>query len=340
VDLFARASLKSTDTVLTDTGEPATTPATSSYGFNEYRVLGTYREPRIFNWRADLLFTGILDQAIRSSFNFRTREVRAELGWHLTRLYSTSVRYSFQHTKLFDQVFDPQTDPVLIDRFFPQVRLSFFSHSLIRDSRDDLLDPAKGTLFAVTSDVAAKAIGSQVGFVKTFVQAFHYFRLPARRRIVLATGARVGVAHGFPPVQVVNPDGSITTQDDLPASERFFAGGDTTVRGFSLDRLGPTVPGSGFPTGGNAEVVLNAELRVAAVKGFTGVTFFDAGNIFAHTGDLSFTDLRPAAGFGVHYRSPFGPIRVELGFNLHREELVPGVLERHTVLHISLGQAF
>jgi outer membrane translocation and assembly module TamA len=174
------------------------------------------------------------------------------------------------------------------------------------------------------------------------MQVFDYVRLPVPRRTVLALGVRVGVAHGFPPVRVVNPDGSITEQDDLPASERFFAGGDTTVRGFSLDRLGTaqTITPTGFPTGGNGEVVLNAELRVAAVKGFTGVTFLDAGNIFPHAGDLSFTDLRPAAGFGVHYRSPFGPIRVELGFNLNRRELVPGVLERHTVLHISLGQAF
>jgi outer membrane translocation and assembly module TamA len=257
------------------------------------------------------------------------------------------VRYAFQHTKLFDQVFTPDEDPVLIDRLFPQVRVSKFSHSVIRDSRDDLLDPAKGTLFAVNSDVAAQAIGSEVGFVKTFVQTFHYLRLPVPRRTVLAMGVRIGVAHGFTrTVDVVNPDGSVTVttaKDDLPASERFFAGGDTTVRGFALDQLGTpqTVTAlTGFPTGGNGEVVLNAELRVAAVKGFTGVTFLDAGNISPHASDLSFTDLRPAAGFGVHYQSPFGPIRVELGFNLHREELVPGVLERRTVLHISLGQAF
>jgi len=101
-----------------------------------------------------------------------------------------------------------------------------------------------------------------------------------------------------------------------------------------------TISDSGFPTGGNGEIVLNAELRVAAAKGFTGVMFFDAGNIFLHASDLSVTDLRPAAGFGVHYRSPVGPIRVELGFNLRPRELVPGGLERKTVLHISLGQAF
>ena len=65
-----------------------------------------------------------------------------------------------------------------------------------------------------------------------------------------------------------------------------------------------------------------------------------AGNIFPKASDLNLMDLRPAAGFGVHYKSPVGPIRVELGFNLARRELVPGTLERRTVLHISLGQAF
>ena len=347
VDLFARASLKSRDVVVSNTGERLVTPGKGSgYGFNEYRVLATYREPKVFNTRADVLFTGILDQAIRSSFSFRTREVRAEAGWRLARSYSMSGRYSFQHTKLFDQRFTPDEDPVLIDRFFPQVRLSKVSHSMIRDTRDDLLDPTKGRLFALNSDVAGRAIGSEVGFVKTFGQLFNYYRLPVAHRIVLATAARVGVSHGFPrAVQVVNPDGSITpgtVRDDLPASERFFAGGDTTVRGFSLDRLGTaeTISTSGFPTGGNGEVVLNAELRVGAPKGFTVVTFLDAGNIFRHASDLSFMDLRPAAGFGLHYKSPVGPVRVELGFNLGPRQLVPGVLERRTVLHISLGQAF
>jgi len=347
VDLFTRASLKSRDIVVTDTGVRLATPAAGSgYGFNEYRVLGTYREPKVFNTRADLLLTGILDQAIRSTFNFRTREVRAEAGWRLARWYSMSGRYSFQHTKLFDQVFTPDDNPVLIDRIFPRVRISKFSHSMIRDTRDDLLDPARGTFFALTNDVAARAIGSEVGFAKTFAQLFDYYRLPVARRIVLATAVRIGAARGFSRTvpQVANPDGSVTpgTVEDLPASERFFAGGDTTVRGFSLDRLGTleTISKSGFPTGGNGEVVLNAELRVTAAKGFAGVMFLDAGNIFLHASDLSVTDLRPAAGFGVHYRSPVGPIRVELGFNLRPRELVPGVLERRSVLHISLGQAF
>jgi len=346
IDLFGRAGLKARDIAVTDVSQPLAAPATESgYGFNEYRVLATYREPKVFNTPADILLTGILDQSIRSSFNYRTREVRAEAGGHLTRRVSVAGRYSFQHTTLFDQRFTPEEEP-LIDRVFPRVRLSMFSNALIRDTRDDLLSPSRGTFLSLSSDVSARAIGSEVGFVKTFGQAFEYFQLPLRRRIVLATAQRIGVAHGFPrTVTTVDENGAMVTQtvQDLPASQRFFAGGDTTVRGFSLDRLGTadTVdPQTGFPKGGNGEVVLNAELRIDTVKRFSAITFLDAGNIFLNASDLSLIDLRPAAGFGVLYGSPVGPIRVGLGFNLAPRELVPGVLERRTVLFISLGEAF
>jgi outer membrane translocation and assembly module TamA len=45
-------------------------------------------------------------------------------------------------------------------------------------------------------------------------------------------------------------------------------------------------------------------------------------------------------GFGVRYRSPVGPIRVDIGFKVNRRDIVPGKLEDLTAVHISLGQAF
>jgi outer membrane translocation and assembly module TamA len=216
------------------------------------------------------------------------------------------------------------------------VRLSKISASLIRDDRNDLLDPSRGTLVIVDGELAARAIGSEVGFVQTYLQGFYYRQLPVPRRVVLALGARVGAAHGF--ARELN---GVQVQD-LPASERFFAGGDTSVRGFSLDRLGneETIAPNGFPTGGNSVVVLNSELRISVVGPLQTTAFVDAGNVFPKASDLDFTDLRPTAGFGVMYRSPVGPIRVDLGFNLDPRELVPGIPERSRVLHILLGQAF
>jgi outer membrane protein insertion porin family len=352
VNLFARVSLRSRDMV-SDSGAGTADPvAGGSYGFNEYRVYGTYREPRVLNTPADVLVTGILERAIRSSFNFITREARAETGLRVSRRYSLAMRYSYRHTQLFDERFT-DTEKPLIDRVFPQLRVSKFSVSAIRDTRDDVIDPDTGVFVIVDSELAARRVGSEVGFTKTFVQGFGFYRVPTVRRIVVATGARVGVAHGFlrsvvrlgsDGEPILGPDGGpvVDVVQGLPASERFFAGGDTTVRGFSLDRLGTeaTISPSGFPTGGNGLIVLNAELRADVIGGIGAVGFVDAGNVFPRATDLDFGQLRVAAGFGLRYRSPVGPIRIDLGFKLDRRELAPGHLERRNVLHISLGQAF
>jgi len=352
VNLFTRVSVRNRDVGLNEDGTPAPESTARGFGFNEYRVVSTFREPRVFGTRAAVLVTGILEQAIRSSFNFARREMRAEAGLRMSPIYNVSGRYSFERTELFDERFDLSDTP-LIDRLFPQVRLSTFSASLIRDSRDDLLDASRGGLVAVTGDLAARAVGSEVGFAKTYVEAYSFFRLPTVRRAVLAVGARLGAANGFrrevPRVDdqgqaVIGPGGEqvVDVVEDIPVSKRFFAGGDTTVRGYSLDRLGDakTISASGFPTGGNGVVILNGEMRVGVVGPLQAVGFVDAGNVVARASELSLVDLRTAAGFGIRYRSPVGPIRLDLGFKLDRRELSPGRLERRSVWHISLGQAF
>jgi len=155
---------------------------------------------------------------------------------------------------------------------------------------------------------------------------------------VLALGGRLGLAHGF---ERLLDNASVA---DLPASERFFAGGDTTVRGFSLDRLGSTetITSSGFPTGGNAVIIVNAELRYSLNGSLQLVTFLDAGNVYTNASKLDLTEIRPAYGLGARVRLPLlsAPIRVDIGINPDRREIVPGTRERGYVLHVSLGQAF
>jgi outer membrane translocation and assembly module TamA len=171
--------------------------------------------------------------------------------------------------------------------------------------------------------------------------------LPHTRRIVMAASARLGVAaddetfgqHSAEPLPL-GPDGK--PQLVIPASERFFAGGDTTVRGFALDQLGiplVTLDEKGFPTGGGGLMILNAELRVPTTRGLGIVGFFDTGNVFYRTSDIRLGDLRGSLGFGVRYKSPIGPIRVDLGFKLQRN-VIAGKREPLTALHITLGQAF
>jgi outer membrane protein insertion porin family len=362
IDLFTRISLRPSD----NADEPARDGR--GFGFSEYRVLGTFHEPRAFGWTAEALVTAFVEQAIRSSFNLIRQGVNAELVRRLTPEITMASRYTFDRNKLFDERFtdcpasappDCVPDKPIVDRLFPQVRLSSFSSGLVRDTRDDALDPTKGALLGFEGELAARRIASEVGFAKTFVQGFAYRRLPGARGVVLAGGARLGLATGFRRVTtrisdtgavIRGPDGNPQTVilRDLPASERWFAGGDTTVRGFALDRLGDptkigeeaTIDSNGFPKGGNALFILNAEVRAPVWRDLGLVAFIDGGNVFAKTSHFDLGNLRGGAGFGIRYRSPVGPIRVDLGFKLDRRRFVSGERERLTALHISIGQAF
>ena len=108
--------------------------------------------------------------------------------------------------------------------------------------------------------------------------------------------------------------------DDLPSSERFFAGGDTTIRGFALDRVGApnTISPNGFPTGGNAVLLLNGELRFPVWRSVGAVAFVDGGNVFRRVTEFDIGELRGSYGVGLRYRSPIGPIRVDLGVKMDR----------------------
>jgi hypothetical protein len=84
-------------------------------------VLTTYREPRVFGTSAEVVVTGIIEQDIRSSFNFSRRVIQAQVGRSLSPLYTATGAYSFQRTRLFDIRASADDEAWLIDRLFPQV---------------------------------------------------------------------------------------------------------------------------------------------------------------------------------------------------------------------------
>jgi outer membrane protein assembly complex protein YaeT len=340
VSLFTSVSVRlQKQQVFTDqgslSGDQLSTP--------EYRVLGTYREPRVFETGADALVTGTFEQQVRSSFSFARRGVSAEVARQVTPQIGLSASYQIQRTRVFASQVAP-ADQLLIDRVFPQVRLSSVSVSGIRDTRDDVVDPGVGSYVSANVQLAGRRIGSEVGLAKTFARIQLFKTVPSVRRLVLAGNASLGLATGFPREVVTTDAQGVTTAqtiEDLPASERFFAGGDTTVRGFALDALGTpeTIDKDGFPIGGNATVIFNAEARFSVLAKIQVVGFLDAGNVFAHAIDLDLGLVRSAVGFGVRYKSPVGPIRIDLGFKTRRD-LIAGQREGPTAFHISLGQAF
>ncbi len=344
LSFFSRASLKRD---LGSDEEPLDPDEGRGFAFAEYRVAATYRERRAFRSNTDFLLGVSSEQARRTNFNFVRQLANAEVLRELAPTLSLSGRYALEFTRLFD-VRIAESDRPPIDRLFPQVRLSILSTGVSWDRRDDPITPTAGTLMTGDAELAARSIGSEVGYVKVFLQGAAFRRLDASARTVLAGRALLGLAQGLPRiVETEEPDGTVGREQvrDLPASQRFFGGGSTTVRGFQLDRLGTPaiIDPNGLSRGGNGLFVLNLELRrqVGRLFGRTMgvVAFADAGNVFNRASDVRLADLRATSGFGIRYNSPLGPLRLDFGFKLDRRE-VNGARERGWEYHLSIGEAF
>lgn len=354
VNLFSRLALKPRTEEAADPSGPDVID-TSRFGFTEYRITASFREQRAFRTDADLTVDITSEQGVRTLFNFARQAFNASLLRRVSPRVTLSGRYGLDFSRLFD-VGIQEADRSLIDRLFPQVRLSILSGGVLWDRRDDPVAPSTGTLMTANLEVAARSLGSEVGYAKTFFQVSAFRPLTDNRRVVFATRGQLGVARGFErtvPVEdalgapVVDANGQPLTETvaDLPASQRFFAGGGTTVRGFQIDRLGvPEILNpNGLSNGGNAVVVLNAELRAVVLKiigrdlGVVGFT--DAGNVFARAGDLDVGRLRATAGLGLRFDSPIGPLRFDVGLKFRRMD-VGGRRERGWEYHLSIGEAF
>lgn len=314
--------------------------------FSEYRVYGTFTEPRILDGRVDGQASISVEQAIRNSFTFLREALGVQALRRLPGRTTAVGRYSLERVRL-SNVRVAEKDQLLVDRLFPRVRLSMFSLSLLRDTRDDALSPGAGAVLGVDGDLAARAVGSQFGFAKTLLQAYGYRRVSPR--LVMAGGARLGMLRGFVRTAVVtddqgNPiyvDGQPLTArvEDVHVSQRFFAGGSTSVRGWELDRLGArdVLDANGLSNGGNGLVVLNGEARVGVTREIGLAAFVDSGNVFSRVSAIDLGQLRWSAGAGIRYRSPIGPLRFDVAWKLGALRATDG---RRWAFFITIGEAF
>jgi outer membrane protein insertion porin family len=277
--------------------------------FRGSRLLTTFREPYLLGRRQELFLTGFREEEDRDFFDFvrwgaivqSARALRP--GWNLI------ARYTYQQTDSFNIV-----NPDEVGREFTNSTLSGPSTSLVLDTRDDPLDPRQGRFVSADLQLSHEWLGGD-SFVKGFFQAAAYQRLSSRA--VLALSGRLGLARTF----------GLAESLLLPRPDRFYAGGDYSLRGFRIDAVNPL--------GGNALLLGGAELRIDAGRYLSLALFTDAGNVFSLASRMDVGELRYTAGVGLRYKSAFGPLRIDWGYKLDRRED-----ESASRLHVTIGHAF
>ena len=295
VGSWSRRNLRGGDETLTLTGELATL----RQGFDV-----SVRSP---HWRRlDQTLTGVAGIQSEVTDAFNQEEVSLEA--RVTRRLRASLTAGFGARLGLSSISDTAGRR--------EIASAAFGTSLVHDNRDSALDPQtgwRGTILAIP----ATAFGDvSTRFLKLDVSASTYRRISDQ--VTLAARIRLG---------------GITGADalDLPADDRFYAGGGGSVRGFEYQSLSPR-DATGAIIGGRSLGEVSVEARWRGSGSWGGVVFVDAGSAQISS-TPQFGDIGYAIGVGARYNLGFAPLRVDVALPLSGQADNPQ-------LYISLGQAF
>jgi outer membrane protein insertion porin family len=288
-----------------------------------------------------LAFTALYDVTSNiNTFKATREEGSVQLSQRLSRSDTVLYRFTYRNTT----VSNLQVSQLLVPLAGP-VRIGIPAISYIRDRRDDPTDAHKGDFNSVDFGVSSGIFGSQSNFTRFLGRNSTYY--PITKKLVLARSINFGWLGPFgnqnlQPVVPGSPDSfSGVDLETIPLAERFFSGGGSTHRGFPENQAGPRDSSTGFPVGGEALLFFNTELRFPLIgENLGGVLFWDAGNVYTRLRDISFRYNQPhttqqvttngitstenvwgynymvhAVGFGIRYRTPVGPVRLDLAFS-------------------------
>ncbi|MGB8959293.1 MAG: POTRA domain-containing protein [Candidatus Aminicenantales bacterium] len=270
----------------------------------ERRAVLSWNQPYLLGLSMPTTILGWAEREARTGFTFDRRGVSLSAAKPLTKARLLLGSLSLTRTSIVQPV-DLSQLPPDIDRQFLPYSAALASVSMSWERRDDTLNPTRGYFFSAVGEIGVPVFGTESNYQKLFLKS-QYYR-PLWSGLNMGLTGRLGLGNGL---------------SHLP--ERFFAGGSNTFRGEGFEMLGPLAPAPGDPTtlkpyGGEAVLLVNAELTFAlfpAWREFRLASFFDLGNVYERLSIFRPFDLRGAAGAGIRYRTPLGPVRVEIAWKL------------------------
>jgi outer membrane protein insertion porin family len=282
-----------------------------------------YTNPVPFGVHLPATFSVTLDRELKDAFDVIRFTAAGQLQYRLVDELDFQKGFFFRYNFERVRVFNLELSPRSLERNDVPVRLGRLSTSFYRDTRNSPFDPDEGTYTSIEGSIAALALGGNNQYVRLTGEYQYYDHLPKYDSLVFAGAYRIGLAAPY------------GESKRLPISERFFAGGARTLRGFGFEQAGPRDPVTNQPVGGNVLLVLNNELRFPILYRFGGAVFSDTGNVFRRLSDFDFSKITETVGAGVRFDTPVGPVRIDFGVLLNP----PDGVKRYAV-HLNLGQSF
>ncbi len=302
----------------------------TSYSNLEKRATIEYLLPRFRGVDGQNITFSLLYDDSRDvrTFSSKREEASVQMARRFSKALNGTFRFSYRRVTTADVIIPS----LLVPQLLQPLRIGILSANLVQDRRDNSADAHRGVYNTVDLGLASKYFGSQRNFARALVRNATY--TPFGKNIVFARQTQFGVIFPY------SAPAGISADDSVPLPERFFGGGSSTHRGFPFNQAGPRDIGTsagaggtsteptGFPLGGNALFFNTFELRFPLLgSNIGGVVFHDAGNVFRSVSDVSFRSSQHnlqdfnymvhAAGVGVRYKTPIGPIRIDLAYSIN-----------------------
>ncbi|MBV8550175.1 MAG: BamA/TamA family outer membrane protein [Acidobacteriaceae bacterium] len=301
------------------------------YSTLEQRASLNYIIPRFLgSLNRTITFSGLYDKTQDvQTFSSRREEASVEMSQKLNRASTFLLRFAYRRVSTSNI----NIPALLIPQYLESVRIGMLSASYVQDHRDNPGDAHRGYWNTIDVGLAGNFFGSQRDFVRVIGRNATY--TPIGAKLVFARQTQIGAIIPF------RVPAGISNFEDIPLPERFYGGGNTSMRGFGDNQAGPRdigtvseLPGpptstpTGFPIGGNALFFNTLELRFPLLgPNISGVLFEDMGNIYTTFNKLSlsytqgsnqnFNYAVQAPGFGIRYKTPLGPVRVDFAYALN-----------------------
>jgi outer membrane protein insertion porin family len=240
----------------------------------------------------------------------------------ISEFWRVSGGMSLQRVKYSN--ISPSASPIILQEAGERQSRKFI-FGVSRDTRDNYLFPTKGSLTEIGYSVAVPVLGGTERFNKINLSHQNFLK---------DTFFDTGLILAFKGVLgVVEPYSGKT----VPLDERFFVGGDFTVRGYRYGYAGPLDPNTLDPIGAKRQIILSAEANYPLYKNILyGALFYDAGLGFNQTSELKLQNLKGGYGVGARFITPFAPIKLDWAFKTKK---VPGDTSRSRI-HFVLGFFF
>jgi outer membrane protein insertion porin family len=297
-------------------------------GSTERNFLLSFTEPWLFDHPISAGFDGyytenLNDNTTGYAYTQKTLGFDIRTGKSITDNLSIGGVYRLEHINISD--LNSGVSAALLEQAGNSL-ISSVGVSVTNDYRDSKLSPTKGFSITNSADFAGGPLGGDRNFWR--VQTSGEYYIPVKIHdvtTVLEFSGRTGIVQAYPDTP------------DVPIFERYFTGGQDSIRGYDERSVGPLDPNTNDAIGGEALLVGSVEYTVPIIEIIKGAVFFDTGNVWDKVRNYGTGGTKSGVGVGLRVKTPIGPIKLDYGIPLNKE---PGQDHKSGKFYFSVSRGF